>query len=456
MIPLEPAEAELRELGAAAIGFLASFLAELPERPAINPAGFTGEVGITEQARPMAELLEVISAAADPGIETAGPRYLGYIPGGGLVSSAIAGLITLGLNRYATVAEVAPGMVAIEDSVLRWLCAEFGLPDGSGGLLTTGGSLATLSAVVAARELTAGEPGALYVSAHTHVCVAKAARIAGLPVESIRVVPVDEELRMDAAAAARMIAEDRRAGRNPFLIAASAGTTDTGAVDPLPELAELARREGLWLHVDAAYGGAFQLTARGRDRLAGIELADSITLDPHKGLFLPYGVGALLVRDVRTLARAHQAEAAYLRDLQQTDGLPDYLHLGPEMSREHRGLRVWLPLKLHGVQAFRAALDEKLDLADQAWKLLSEDPELDLPWRPALSTVVFRVRSGDAATGALFNRIRDHGRILLTSTRIRGRLYLRLCVLSHRTHLEHILDAVREIRDQLAAQQGGV
>jgi aromatic-L-amino-acid decarboxylase len=443
MLPLEPSDAQLRELGNAALEFVTSFVAGLADRPAHDPSAFVGDVSITDDALPMGELLDTVGAAAALGVETAGPRYLGYIPAGGLVTSAIAGLLTLTMNRFGTVADMAPGLVAIEESVLRWLCREFGLPTGSGGVLTSGGSLATLTAVVAARRT---PDGTLYVSEHTHVCVAKAASIAGLPPESVRIVPVDDDLRMDPLATARMIAEDRRRGLVPFLIAGTAGTTDTGAVDPLAELADLARREDLWFHVDGAYGGAFQLTGRGRARFAGIERADSITLDPHKGLFLPYGIGALLVRDTATLDRAYHRQAAYYQDLGQREGLPDYAHRGLELTREHRGLGVWLPLRLHGVQSFRDALDEKLDLAWRAYEELLRVPGLELPWPPQLSTVVFRSKAGDHATERLFDEIRARGQYLLTSTRIRGRFFIRLCVLSHRTHTEHVLGAVEEIR----------
>ncbi|ANN19227.1 amino acid decarboxylase [Amycolatopsis orientalis] len=443
MLPLEPSDAELRELGTTALEFVASFVAGLPGKPAHDPGAFAADLSITDNARPVGELLDTVRAAAALGVETAGPRYLGYIPAGGLITSAIAGLLTSALNRFGTVADMAPGLVAIEESVLRWLCREFGLPPGSGGVLTTGASLATLTAVVAARRT---PDGTLYVSEHTHVCVAKAAAIAGLPPESVRIVPVDDDLRMDPLAAARMIDQDRRRGLVPFLIAGTAGTTDTGAVDSLAELAGLARREDLWFHVDGAYGGAFQLTGRGRARFAGIEQADSITLDPHKGLFLPYGIGALLVRDTATLDRAYHRQAAYYQDLGQREGLPDYAHRGLELTRDHRGLRVWLPLRLHGVHAFREALDEKLDLAAQAYEQLLRFPGLELLGPPQLSTVVFRLRAGDGPTERLFDEIRARRRYFLTSTRIRGRFFIRLCVLSHRTHAEHVLGAVEEIR----------
>src|SRR5262249_22845931 len=186
--------------------------------------------------------------------------------------------------------------------------------------------------------------------------------------------------------------EDRAAGLRPFLIVASAGTTNTGAVDPLPELADIAQREGLWLHVDGAYGGFFVLTERGRRTLAGIERADSITLDPHKGMFLPYGTGCLLARDAETLRRAHSMPAEYLPTMQHDVERVDFSEITPELSRDYRGLRVWLPLQLHGTRAFREALDEKLDLAAWAHDELTTIDGMEIVAAPQLSLVVFRLR----------------------------------------------------------------
>jgi len=304
-------------------------------------------------------------------------------------------------------------------------------------VFTTGASLATLSAVHTARQdrLGAHDPnGVIYVTPHTHHCVAKAAHITGFPPERIRVVPGP---RMDVNQAATMIAEDRAAGLKPFLIVGTAGATSTGIVDPLDEIAELAAREGLWFHVDGAYGGAFQLTERGRELLRGIERADSIAWDPHKSLFLPYGTGVLLVRSEARLRAAHVADGDYLQDLDHGLGVPDYSDLSPELTREFRGLRIWLPLHLHGVAAFRAELDEKLDLAKDVRAALTANPDLVvLP--SELSVVVFRSVHGDEASERLLNGINDSGKFFLSSTRLDGHYTLRLCVLSHRTHRAHI------------------
>ena len=454
--PLEPSRQDMADLGQAAVGFVADFIAGLDHAPAsdLTASDLTASDPLIRHMRQppaespagFGELLTSVGTAAAKAVETAGPRYVAYIPGGGLFVSALAEFIARSLNRYTGLAGLAPALVALEDGVTRWLCDQFGLPETAGGLITTGGSMATLSAVVAARHRMLGEQiadGTIYLTEHTHHCLVKAARIAGLPARAIRTVPCTDDLRMDTDAVARMIARDRADGARPFLLAVNAGTTDSGTIDPLTELGRLARREDMWFHVDAAYGGFFQLTERGRSRLAGISEADSIVLDPHKGLFLPYGTGVLLVRDVAPLAAAHSGDAHYLQDLGTdggTDGgLPDYGALGPELTREFRGLRLWLPLHLHGVAAFRAALDEKLDLAAHAYRDLAADANLELPWAPDLSTIVFRGKGGgDDANRRLLGDINATGEAFLSSTRIRDKTTLRLCVLSHRTHREHL------------------
>lgn len=449
--PLEPGRAEMTAYGRAAVDFVARFTEGLAAAPG---TGVSADPGLRELLlRPpgdgpsgFASLLATFAAAAGKAVETAGPGYLAYIPGGGLFVSALAEFLARSVNRYTGLAGLAPELVALEQGVLRWLCGEFGLPAGAGGLITTGGSMATLAAVVAARQHQLGEDfqaGTIYLTEHSHHCIAKAARIAGLAAGRLRTVPATGGLRMDTGAAARMIAADRAAGLRPFLLVGNAGTTSTGVVDPLPELASLAAREGLWFHADGAYGGCFQLTGRGRAALAGIGQADSIVLDPHKGMFLPYGTGVLLVRDAARLAAAHSGEAHYLQDLDAETALPDFAGLGPELTREFRGLRLWLPLHLHGVAAFRGALEEKLDLARHAYQDLAADPAFEVPWEPTLSTVAFRLRDGgDDASLALLDRVNRAGRVFLSSTRIGGRVMLRLCILSHRTHREHVAEAL--------------
>ncbi|HET9672736.1 MAG TPA: aminotransferase class I/II-fold pyridoxal phosphate-dependent enzyme [Actinomycetota bacterium] len=453
--PLDPSPEQMREMGEAALEYVIGFLHGLEDAPAQNVEGALEaalrlRASPPEQGVPFAEAFDDFRGAAERALETAGPGYLPYIPGGGLFASALAQFVTMAVNRFPNLWEVAPGLAQIEQNVIRWLCDLFDYPEQARGLLTTGGSLANLSAIVTARHARLGEDfadGAYYLSEQTHASVSKAAAIAGLPRRAMRLVPVDAELRMDADALKAMVAEDRAAGLRPFLVVPAAGTTNTGAVDPLDAVADVAEAEGLWMHVDAAYGGFFQLTERGRERFRGIERADSITLDPHKGLFLPYGTGSLIVRDGAALRDAHFVGAAYLQDRAAEAELPNWTEYSPELSRDHRGFRVWLPLQLHGVATFRDALDEKLDLTQRLFEGLSAIPELEIPWAPQLTVVAFRLAGAtDEADKAFLQRINDSKRVVLSSTTIEERHVIRACIVSHRTHRERIDEAIAIVR----------
>lgn len=451
---MEP-EAPIRQAWTAATTeFVENFVDGLEKAPASAPVAVPPvPAPPPEGPGDLHDLLDRFGAAAEQAIETAGPRYFAYFPAGGLYSSVLAELLAQTTNRFTGLAGPAPALVALEHSVLRWLCGEFDLPAGAGGLFTSGGSVATLTAVHTAREDRLGGPdprGTIYVTEHTHYCVAKAARIAGFTADQIRLVPVDEELRMDVTAAAELIERDRAAGLRPFLLVGTAGTTSTGTIDPLAALGELAAREGLWFHVDGAYGGAFQLTVRGRRLLHGVARADSITLDPHKSLFLPYGTGVLLVRDEQRLRAAHAASGDYLQDFDQDLG-SDFAALGPELTRSFRGLRLWLPLHLHGVAAFRDQLDEKLDLTEHVHRELTAETGLAVPLAPDLTVTVFHSPHGDAATAAMLERINAARRVYLSSTRVSGRYTIRMCVLSVRTHRQHVDEALAAIRAAASA-----
>jgi aromatic-L-amino-acid decarboxylase len=252
-----------------------------------------------------------------------------------------------------------------------------------------------------------------------------------------------------------MVRADRAAGLGPFLVVPSAGTTNTGAIDPLDAVADVAAEQELWMHVDAAYGGFFELTERGHERFRGIERADSVTLDPHKGMFLPYGTGSLVVRDGEALRQAHYEGAAYLQDLAPEGELPNFSEYSPELSRDNRGLRVWMPLKLHGVAAFRDALDEKLDLTDRLHRALAADPNLEIGWDPQLTVVPFRLRGADEASNrALLARINESKRVFLSSTMIRDEYWVRACIVSHRTHADRVDESAAIVREAAAGLTG--
>lgn len=439
-------------------------LESLPRQPMHATAG--GKKLARALAAPMPErgrsfdrILRLLFGRIIPAsLNTASPGYLAYIPGGGLFHAAVADLIADATNRYVGVWLAAPALAQIEENVIQWFAGMLGLPPGAGGLLTTGGSLANLGAVVAARRDRLPPDflrGVIYTSEEAHHSVRKAALIAGFPMERVVEIPTDDRFRMIPAAVEAAILRDRAAGLTPFLLVASAGTTSTGAVDDLPALADIASREGLWLHVDAAYGGFFALTDRGRAALTGIDRADSVTLDPHKGLFLPYGTGCLLVRDREALRRAHAVHASYLPPMQTEPGLIDFCDLGPELSRDARGLRVWLPLSMHGAPVFRAALDEKLDLARHAAEALRRMPGIEVVAEPELSLLAFRVRAAspaesDARSRRLIARVNEKQRVLLTGAVVKGRFVVRMCILSFRTHADRVAMALEDIEGSLS------
>lgn len=416
---------------------------------------------LPERGQPFEKLLRLLFGRVIPAsLNTASPGYLAYIPGGGIFHAALADLIADATNRYVGVWAAAPGLVQIEENVIQWFCSMLGLPATAGGILTTGGSLANLIAVITARRERLPPEflgGVVYASEEAHHSVRKAAHLAGLLPDRVRAIPTDALFRLRPDALASAIARDRGAGLSPFLLVASAGTTSTGAVDDLDALAAVAEREGLHFHVDAAYGGFFALTERGRAALRGIERASSVTLDPHKSLFLPYGTGCLLVRDREALRRAHAAPARYLPPMQSEEGLVDFCELGPELSRDARGLRVWLPLAMHGAGVFRDALDEKLDLARWAADELRAMTGVEMVAEPQLSLLAFRARragasdaEGDARSRRLLAKVNGRQRVLLSGTVVQGRFVIRMCVLAFRTHKDRMEAAIEDVRASLA------
>jgi aromatic-L-amino-acid decarboxylase len=457
--PLEPSAAEMHVLVDSAMRRIVEHIETLPAQPAMNVDG------ATERARELIEplpthgqsyesLLDFLFDEAIPrSFTAAGPGYLGYIPGGGIFHSAVADLIANAVNRYVGVFAAAPLLVQLEANVVRWFCEIVGYPKTAGGVLTSGGSLANFTAIVAARKALLGDDflrATLYCSTQVHHSFQKAANLAGFPYANIREIPVDAHFRIRIDALEDAIATDAQ----PFLIAGSAGTTGTGAVDDLEALAGVAQRHGMWFHVDGAYGALFAMTGRGRAALRGIERADSMILDPHKTLFLPFGTGAVLVRDARTLRRAHSLHADYLPDMQQEDELVDFCEISPELSRDFRGLRAWLPLKLFGIEPFREQLDEKLDLIAWLTAELRRIEGIEIVAEPQLTITAFRLVRPNADLNALnrelLERINAKRRVMLTPTTVDGKFVIRVCIVSHRTHRDRVEMALDDIRSAVS------
>ena len=458
---LEESPEERRELTGRAVAFADRLLDELAERPVwSNEPGARDELvaqGIPERPADLEHVMDLVAREIDgSGLQPASGGHLGYIPGGGIYPGALGDYLAAVTNRYAGVHYAGPGAVHVENLLLRWLSKLVGFPAEAHGTLTSGGSIATLVAVVAARDAR-GIKGArierspIYLTAQTHHCVAKSIAIAGLGDAPLRHVPLDARYRMDAHALREMVREDRARGLEPFLLVASAGTTDTGALDPLDELARVARDEKLWYHVDAAYGGAFLLLEDERPRFRGIEAADSVVVDPHKGLFLPYGTGAVLVREPEHIRTSHGLRGVYLQDASDLADEPSPADLSPELTRHFRGLRMWLPLQVHGLARFRAALEEKLLLC-RLFHARVQELGFEVGPEPDLSVAMFRWAPRDGADATEVNKkllraILDDGRVFLSSTTIDGVFWIRLAVLCFRTHRDRI-EAVLEVLER--------
>lgn len=465
--PLEPGATRRKQLRKAVVGSSERFLRKIETTRAYVETEDKGigllDSPISENGVPIKAVIEMIEHdVVRPGGQPASGGHLAYIPGGGIYHSALGDYLAAVSNKYPAIFFTGPGPVRMENMLLRWVADLVGYPAEAGGNIASGGSIANLTAITTARDAH-GLKGAdftssvVYLTTQAHHCIEKALRIAGLREVQVRHVAIDERFRMRTDSLEEAIATDRRRGLKPWLIIANAGTTDTGAVDPLQAIAAIAARERCWFHVDAAYGGFFLLTEFGRNALKGIERSDSVVLDPHKSLFLPWGSGMVLVRDVRLLAAAHDYEGNYMQDAMREPGEISPADVSPELTKHFRALRMWLPLVLLGVKPFRAALEEKRLLALYFYREIQKAGfEVGPP--PDLSVVTCRwvppgasLERVNELNQQLIDRVRKDGRVFLSSTMLDGRFVLRLVALGFRTHKRTIDLAIRILLEQLEA-----
>jgi aromatic-L-amino-acid decarboxylase len=442
---LEPGPQQRSAITAQVTGYINSFIDELPQLNGFGHSVFEklDSMRIKDTGTTIEAILDVLKTEVDvAGISSASGRHLGFIPGGGLWASALADLLADVANKYSGIAFSGPGSVKIENQVIRWLCNIAGYPENSFGNLTSGGSTANLIAIKAARDSrgidsTNVKKAVVYYGAQTHHSVYKALHTTGLHECVLRKISLTNEFRINTNELSRQITEDTASGLTPFLIIGSAGTTDTGAIDPLDELADLASAHNTWFHVDAAYGGFFMLLEEMQEKLKGIERSDSVVLDPHKTLFLPFGSGAVLLRDVNVLLSSNASKASYLADTHGVEEISP-ADTGIELSRPNRGLRMWLPLQLHGIAPFRACLQEKLLLTDHFYHEIKKLGFETGPY-PQLTVTIFRYPGeGNSTNQQLVDAIHADGRVFLSSTMIEGKVWLRCAIVSHRTHLAEV------------------
>lgn len=445
---LEPTSLMREKVRRKVISYAEDFLDQINDLNAFNPID-SGQTSlpfqISEDSLNIQTLLSTIEKNIDePGLNPASGGHLGYIPGGGIYYSALGDYLADVFNRYAGVYFAGPGAVRLENELIRWIAGIMNYPDDSAGSLTSGGSIANLTAIVCARDASGiktrdFDKAVIYLTKQAHHSIDKAIRISGLKECIVRYVPVDEHYRMKADDLDKMLSLDKINHLLPFLVIASAGTTDVGAIDPLAEIGTIAKKHGLWYHIDAAYGGFFMLTSEGQVKLKGIESSDSLAVDPHKGLFLPYGTGAVLVKDKNQLYTSHSYQANYMQDALNNSGEISPADISPELTKHFRGLRLWLPLQLLGVKPFRACLEEKLLLAKylhaELGKIGFETGSL-----PELSVVTYRYvpSEGDANefNKKIVEEVQKDGRVFISSTMLDGVYTLRAAILSFRTHLQ--------------------
>src|SRR5947208_3529663 len=445
---------EMREFGYRVIDLLADHFANVQQGSVgakADPAKLIAlfDVDPPETGRDPSELLAQLERDVFPNnLHVDHPRFFAFVPGPNNFVSTMADALAAGFNIFNGTWFGGSAAAAVERGIIRWLCRLSGLPSTAGGLFVSGGSVANMTGLMAARHALLQDrvDGAtIYFSDQTHSSVERALRVIGFASEQIRKLESDNGFRLSVQNLRASIADDRAKGLRPFCIVANAGTTNTGAVDPLTELADLAAKEKLWLHVDGAFGAASIVSDRGRTLLRGLDRADSITLDPHKWLFQSFECGCVLVRDAARLKSAFQIKADFLRDVYRETEEINPCDYGIQLTRSFRALKVWLSLQTFGVAAFRQAITRGFELAELAERELRARKGCEILSPAQMATVCFRFGKSDELQTRLVDVMMKDGYALLTSTELRGAVALRLCTINPRTTEEDIIETVRRL-----------
>src|SRR3954465_111540 len=454
--------ARMRSLADRAVGLYAEFLDGLDDMP-ISRYAPAAEVRaavvrpVPEQGMSDDELIAHLrDVLIEWGVQCGHPRFLAYVTGSGTVPGAVVDMLASGVNMNVGGWQLSPSASEIEQSLVRWFAGRFGMGDDAAGLLVSGGAMANMVGLKAARDhmagwdarrdgMAAGPPLVIYATAETHVVTDRAADALGLGTAAVRRLPVDDRLRMVPGALREQTRARRSCGRRPMAVVATAGTTSTGTIDPLAEVAEVCAQEQVWMHVDAAYGGPAVLADDLRPLLAGIERADSIAFDPHKWLYIPMPAGCVLLREHQRLADSFAAEAGYIWLPEEARQGIDLAMTGPDFSRGFLALKVWLSLLAHGTEAYGRRIAHDAALAAYLGELVAAHPAFELLCPPSLSICCFRhVRPGlddetlNRLNERLMTAVQADGRVYPSNAVVGGRFGLRACVVNHRTEADEM------------------
>lgn len=452
---------EMRRIGYRAIDEIVEHLITLKDRRTGRSAGRAEMEALLREPLPRERagfetlLDDFRQKILEYSFHLAHPRFFAFIPSSPTYVSILGDALATAANLFLGNWLEASAAAEVELVVIDWFKEMIGMTGAeAGGLLTSGGSAANLIALAVAREARLGGEMAgarIYLSDQTHSSVERAARLLGFKPEQICRVATDYEYRINLNALEDLIARDCEAGLRPFCLVANGGTTNTGAVDDLEAAAAIARRHGLWLHVDAAYGGFAALSERGRRLLKGIELADSVTLDPHKWLYAPFEAGCVIFAQARLARATFHLLPDYLQDMPREIENVNFYDYGPQLTRGFRALKIWFALRYYGVETFRALVERSIDLAALAAELMRRSPVIELLSEPQLAIFAFRfvppqfiarsvedVRRLDEVNTEIVSRVTASGEAVLSSTRLGGRVAIRFCVLNHRTEAEDI------------------
>lgn len=451
---LEPSESTRNKLLKQVTDLGNDFINTIASTPSYSNAQVSKNLGFKKENQSIETILNLYKTeVAAKGINAASGGHFGYIPGGGIYSAALGDYLADVTNEYVGSKFASPGGVAIENACIDWMKSIFNFPSTAVGNLTSGGSIANLIALTAARDKRSIkganiEKSVVYLSEQAHHCILKAFRIIGLDDIIIRKIALDEKSRIKTAALTAAIKQDASNGLIPSIVIASAGTTDTGAIDPLYEIGQICKSNDLWFHIDGAYGGFFILVEQIKERFKGMEMADSLVVDPHKGLFLPYGIGAVLVKDKEAVMQSHYYLANYMQDTIDESLINSPMDLSPELTKHFRGMRMWLPLQLHGAAPFRACLEEKLLLVQYFRNEIIKEGFMVGP-KPDLSVSYFwfpKDKMQNEYNQQLLNLMMEDGEIFFSSTTIKKKFVIRVAILSFRTKIKEVDRAIRMIK----------